>query len=322
MRFTLKNAVLVALLATGAAAVDLQYCHGGATTPGVCQGITFATPATTCYAANATIGTIDTVVGLTAGVKYTLFTGAGCTGNASAVFGTGTNTLVAPFLNKVLSISAGIPAAPTVWTSLGCFTDFAGSRTLAADTFANSTMTIEKCQAFCDAGSFGFAGVEFGSECYCDYSIQFPSVATTAASCNVPCGGNANQTCGGPSVINLFSSGKPLPTIPTTVVGPNTTSWAYQGCFTDNSIGNRTFPLHLEPLTGGVTPQTCVNTCFTAGQTFAGVEFGSECWCGTATNVNATKVADVQCGTACTVNPAFFCGDSNRLNVWKRAVAA
>jgi hypothetical protein len=78
--------------------------------------------------------------------------------------------------------------------------------------------------------------------------------------------------------------------------------------------------LHLAPATGGVTPQTCINTCLAAGQTVAGVEFGSECWCGTATNVNSTKVADVQCGTACTAGPTFFCGDNNRLNVWKRTV--
>ncbi|KAG6919830.1 hypothetical protein DXG01_000335 [Tephrocybe rancida] len=228
MQYTTKFLASCALLAsTALAAVDLQYCHGGA--KGVCQDITLATPATTCIPTlNATVGTIDTIVGITPGVKYTVFTGATCTGTASTVFGNGTNTLVAPFLNKVLSISAGIP---TTWTPLGCFTDFAGSRTLAAATLINETMTIEKCQTFCDAGAFGFAGVEFGSECYCDFSIQFPSVADNATTCNVPCGGNVNETCGGPSRINLFSSGKPLPTIPATIVSPNGT-WAYNGCFT------------------------------------------------------------------------------------------
>ncbi|GLB42368.1 putative copper radical oxidase [Lyophyllum shimeji] len=321
MQLTLKNVVLGALFATGAAAVDLQYCHGGATDPGVCEGITLTTPDTTCYDVDATIGTIDTVVGLTAGLQYALFTGAICTGNASDLFGTGANSLVPPFLDNVLSIAAGIPPLPSAWTPLGCFTDAnAGSRALEAATFINSTMTIEKCQDFCDASGFGFAGVEFGSECYCDFSIQFPSVETDATACNVPCGGNANETCGGPSVINIFTNGKPQPTVPAEVVGPNTTSWLYQGCLTDNSIGTRTFPLHLAPETGGVTPQTCVDTCFAAGQIFAGVEFGSECWCGNAANANATTVDDVQCGQACTADPTFFCGDANRLNVWKQTV--
>ncbi|KAF8068869.1 WSC domain-containing protein [Lyophyllum atratum] len=182
-------------------------------------------------------------------------------------------------------------------------------------------MTIEKCQAFCDTQPYGFAGVEFGSECYCDHSIQFPSVLASAPTdCNVPCGGNADETCGGPNVINLFSSGKPLPTIPTPVVA-NATSWAYEGCFTDNSIGTRTLPLRLAPA-GGVTPQTCIDTCLAADQTVAGVEFGAECWCGTALHVDSTEVADVQCGTACTSDPSFFCGDNNRLNVWKQTVEA
>ncbi|KAF8073344.1 WSC domain-containing protein [Lyophyllum atratum] len=181
-------------------------------------------------------------------------------------------------------------------------------------------MTIEKCQAFCDAGSYGFSGVEYGSECYCDYSIQYQGASTTPTVCNVKCGGNINQTCGGAGAISVFSSGKPLPTIPAAVVGTNATSWAYQGCFTDNSIGTRTLALRIAPAAGGVTPQTCVNTCQSAGQSVAGVEFGTECWCGNVVSASATKVADNQCGTACTSNPSFFCGDDNRLNVWKRAV--
>ncbi|KAF5379213.1 hypothetical protein D9615_005881 [Tricholomella constricta] len=314
MQSNYKFAILGALL-TGVAAVDIQYCHGGAT-EGVCEDITFATSATTCYAVNAAIGTIDTVIGLTAGVEYSVFTDVECTGDASDVFGVGTTTLVAPFLDNVLSISAGIPVVPSPWTPLDCFTDFAGSRTLAAATLFDPAMTIEMCQAFCDTGGFGFAGVEFASECYCDYSIQFPAVAADPTSCNVPCGGNANETCGGASFINLFTNGNPLPITPATVVGPNATQWTSNGCFTDNSIGVRTLPLHLEPATGTVTPQTCVDTCAAAGQTIAGVEFGLECWCGTALNVNATSVADVECGTACTADPTFFCGDNNRLNVY------
>ncbi|KAG6815134.1 hypothetical protein H0H93_010852 [Arthromyces matolae] len=178
-------------------------------------------------------------------------------------------------------------------------------------------MTVELCQSFCDSGAFGFAGVEFGGECYCDYSIQYPAVPDNATSCNIPCAGNANETCGGASRINVFSSGKPLPTIPATVTGPNATTWKYDGCYTDNSTAIiRTLPLHLEPTTGSVTPQSCVNTCFAAGKTLAGVEFGTECWCGTAIQNNATVVADIQCGQACTADPTFFCGDANRLNVW------
>jgi hypothetical protein len=317
MQITYKTAILSALLATGAAASDLEYCHGSGAT-GTCQGITFASLAATCYPLNATVGTVDSVTGTSAGIKYTLFTGAACTGTASAVFGPGVNTLVAPFAGKVLSISASIPVVST-WTARGCFTDTnSGTRALAADFSLNTGLTIERCQAACDAGGYGFAGVEFGRECYCDYSIRFSAVAAAATECNVPCGGNTNQTCGGASRINIFGNGKALPTTPAAVVGPGAISWASNGCFTDNSIGTRTLALHLEPATGGVTPQTCVNTCAAANQTVAGVEFGSECWCGNVVNVNATKVADNQCGTACDANPAFFCGDNNRINIFKR----
>jgi len=106
MQSTLKKlSALGALLATGVAAFDIQYCHGGYS-QGFCQGITLSSAAATCYAFSTTIGTIDSVVGITSGIEYTLYTGAGCTGTASAVFGVGSYTLVAPFLNNVLSVSA------------------------------------------------------------------------------------------------------------------------------------------------------------------------------------------------------------------------
>ncbi|KAG6825832.1 hypothetical protein H0H92_002250 [Tricholoma furcatifolium] len=178
-------------------------------------------------------------------------------------------------------------------------------------------MTIEVCQAFCDSNNYGFAGVEFGDECYCDYSIQFPSALANATDCNVPCAANVNETCGGASRINIFSNGRALPTIPADVTDSTNATWAYNGCFTDDSVGNRTLALHLEPTSGVVTPQTCVDTCSAANQTIAGVEFGDECWCGTVIQNNASVVADAECSQACTADPSFFCGAADRLNVWQ-----
>ncbi|KAG5644710.1 hypothetical protein DXG03_007933 [Asterophora parasitica] len=345
------KAVILSALLTGVVAIDIQYCSSAES---VCKDITFQSTDAICYGLDPSIGAIDTVIGLTAGVAYTVFTGAACTGDASEVFGAGVTTLADPFLGNVLSVSVGVSTAPEVpevpategpepeqpvpevlepgpeepqpqepepskWTALGCFTDFAGARTLPAGSHYSPTLTIEQCQNFCDASDFGFAGVEFGSECWCDHSIKFPSVqANSTSDCGVPCGGNTNQTCGGTSFINIFSSGKPLPTTPDVVVDPKSkTEWKYSGCFTDNSLGVRTLPLRLQPITGGVTPQACAETCAAIDQTIAGVEFGEECWCGTEIYASAAHVDDVQCATACKSNPAFFCGNNNRLNIYE-----
>ncbi|KAJ7469597.1 hypothetical protein FB451DRAFT_1136284 [Mycena latifolia] len=54
------------------------------------------------------------------------------------------------------------PTLPGNWSSIGCYTDNAGARTLTgASTTDLVNMTVENCIGFCDSKKFVFAGVEF-----------------------------------------------------------------------------------------------------------------------------------------------------------------
>lgn len=69
-------------------------------------------------------------------------------------------------------------------------------RALSGFSFANSTLTVEQCVTTCQAKSFGFAGVEYGSECYCGSSLSSQSAKVDDTQCNMACGGNKRTYCG------------------------------------------------------------------------------------------------------------------------------
>ncbi|KAJ7287142.1 WSC domain-containing protein [Mycena rebaudengoi] len=170
-------------------------------------------------------------------------------------------------------------------------------------------MTIEKCIAFCEAGGFGFAGVEFGSECYCDHAPQASGLPVALTECNVPCAGDATEFCGAGNRLNLFTDGSALPTLPQEV-GP----WEYQGCFAD-SINPRTLPNNIATADGKVTVESCITACRVNGFSVAGMEFGLECWCANALPT-ALALGDDQCRMACVAEPTEFCGGFSRIQVY------
>ena len=65
-------------------------------------------------------------------------------------------------------------------------------------------MTPEVCKDFCAGeGVFTAYGVEFGKECYCG-AVPPASAKIDEAACDLPCGGDNTQTCGGADAINVF----------------------------------------------------------------------------------------------------------------------
>lgn len=202
----------------------------------------------------------------------------------------------------------------TNWTSVGCFTDISTSRTLTAISVVRDLMTIETCVNICGAADYIFAGVEFGSECYCDSALQIPSQAAPVAECNIACSGNANETCGGANRLNIFNNGKPPPVI---VQSVNTTTgmWHYQGCFTDSTAA-RTLRTGVN-IPGGTTAESCTAACAAAdGFVNAGLEDGHECWCDNVINNPAQRTSDNDCRMVCQATHTEFCGNANRVAVY------
>ncbi|KAF2216074.1 hypothetical protein CERZMDRAFT_65437, partial [Cercospora zeae-maydis SCOH1-5] len=200
------------------------------------------------------------------------------------------------------------------WTYRGCFLDDPAKRTLKLFTNTNNNdQTIQSCTGTCASLGYGWAGVEFGHECYCDNQLNGATQAPES-DCSMPCRGNASQVCGNGNRLSVYTTGKDYAP-PTTNPGPN--GWTSLGCYTD-SVNARSlrFQRSIDAGANAMTVAACTQACKSAGFSVAGLEFANECFCDTKLQSSATQASD-GCDMACAGNSTEFCGGSNRLNVYK-----
>ncbi|KAJ7720043.1 galactose oxidase [Mycena metata] len=203
---------------------------------------------------------------------------------------------------------------PGNWSSLGCYTDNVGARTLTGPTFTDSAnMTVENCIAFCDSDKFIFAGLEFMQECYCDNFLENGATTAPLSDCDLACTGNPLESCGGPGRLNIFWSGAeppPPPTIPKSIG-----NWRSLGCYSDNVNGQRSLVDRVD-VVGQVSLETCTSACFTAGMPFSGAEFSDECYCGASIENGGGPEPISDCSMICAGNSSELCGGPNRLSMY------
>lgn len=113
----------------------------------------------------------------------------------------------------VLSRAADTPAMPSLngtkngWQYLGSVDESKSGRALLVAANKDPAMTIEKCQQFCSSEDLSHAGVEYGTECYCDSELSPElSLSTTESTVynSMVCGGDGKQFCGGPGRVMVF----------------------------------------------------------------------------------------------------------------------
>lgn len=112
------------------------------------------------------------------------------------------------------------------------------------------------------------------------------------------------------------------PTTTTTITTTTTTSatstssngWTYLGCYID-ALNPRTLPYGAPAITSGMTVEGCEQECAASNYSYAGVEYGNECWCGNTMPPTAASASD--CNMPCKGNSAEMCGAGARFNVYK-----
>ena len=116
-----------------------------------------------------------------------------CGGNASETCG-GTSA------NSVYYTTT--PPPPLQY--LGCFLD-KGMRDLAYEVYDTHSSTAESCVADCSYHGYSYAGTQAANQCFCGdtYGSYGPST-----SCNLACGGNASETCGGYYANSVYRTGR------------------------------------------------------------------------------------------------------------------
>ncbi|KAF4612379.1 hypothetical protein D9613_004600 [Agrocybe pediades] len=211
------------------------------------------------------------------------------------------------------------------WTFVGCYTDnVPSSRTLQEQHVVSSMMTPTLCTSFC-ANNFttplGFAGVEYSSECFCDFNIQGTATKVNDTQCDFPCAGDSTlNACGGASLISVWEntganngSGPVIPQNKGTVG-----TWSFAGCFQDAVGSNPRTLLERLDIPAGITIETCTARCGSMGYAIAGLEFGEECWCGHTFSIPSANVTAPlgECSRACEADHTEICGAASRLSVY------
>lgn len=201
--------------------------------------------------------------------------------------------------------ASGLPAG---WTNSGCNADKPSNRVINGLRLTANNMTWSSCVSQCASRGYWYAGVEYGSECYCGFAATLSPAEQS--SCNMKCSGDSSINCGGPDRIQVFynaeaeakgkSSASSLPG-----------NWKSYGCVVDSTSARALQPYRTT--NGQMSYNLCAQTCQANGYSYAGVEYGNECYCG-----NEPKIQDAAsgCNMACAGDPASMCGGAARMNLF------
>ncbi|CAN0230057.1 unnamed protein product [Ectocarpus sp. 12 AP-2014] len=141
---------------------------------------------------------------------------------------------------------------------LGCYSDPADSRVFVQE-ISSASMTAEVCSEAC-AGS-AYYGTQFSTECWCgaegaDYDANGEGV------CDMPCGGDADEICGGFYAMSVYEND---------VEDVEIDDPSYLGCYSDPA-DSRVFVQDIS--SDAMTAEICSEAC--AGSAYYGTQFSTE----------------------------------------------
>lgn len=109
----------------------------------------------------------------------------------------------------------------------------------------------------------------------------------------------------------------PNPALNGTTASSNNNTYAgnmtYWGCWSDQTPRSLT---NLSYTSNTNTIELCTSTCAQGNNSIAGLEFGSQCFCGSALGYQATQVVSSSCSMDCPGNSSQTCGGPNRLSLF------
>ncbi|CAG4950162.1 unnamed protein product [Colias eurytheme] len=101
---------------------------------------------------------------------------------------------------------------------LGCYLDEKKLRLLSSFYGNYATQNSPKfCLDICVQAGFPYAGVQYGTECFCGENIPPQNAKISEKSCDMKCPGDSSVVCGGYFTMNIYETGleKFLPNTPT-----------------------------------------------------------------------------------------------------------
>ncbi|KAG6024726.1 hypothetical protein E4U41_001702 [Claviceps citrina] len=216
----------------------------------------------------------------------------------------------------------------------GCYRDNTPGRQLPSQILASDAMTNAACIRACYARGYTFCATQYHRECWAGNAV--PLIKVSDANCNYYCRGDLKQICGGNgdvgndgTYMSVFGDSlkwdgnttrpapapAPDPAPPVgPVVNPGVSGYVSMGCYTESTTGRA---LPRGKAVDKKTVKSCVDGCREGKYTYAGLEYGGECWCGNAWGAGAVAAPAADCKMACVDNSTEYCGGPARLNAYQ-----
>lgn len=93
--------------------------------------------------------------------------------------------------------------------------------------------------------------------------------------------------------------------------------WSSAGCYQEPSTGRALGASSIASDT--MTIQQCIQTAQARGYSYAGLEYGRECWMANSISTGSAKVDDAKCSMTCAGDLSTRCGGSKLLSVYSLA---
>ncbi|EFQ28031.1 WSC domain-containing protein [Colletotrichum graminicola] len=300
---------------------------------GSCQGsYTFFTVTTNIPGGLSPQSTMDFISGEGASAMVDSFKKANPIGGTCQAWSGGSTTCNSVTASAVptsttVSASGTSSTAPTAtlhhretmggYKLVSCWTEASGGRALTGAAFAYDGMTLDSCMANCTG--FDYWGTEYGRECYCGNSLAPSTTSAPLTDCSMQCSGDSTQYCGAGDRIELYSTTATRSTSST--AAPTATlahinaigKYSLVGCQTE-ADGGRALQA-AQTASDDMTLDKCAAFC--SDYTFFGTEYGRECYCGNELQSTSKTAPLTECNMKCASNPYQYCGDGNRLELYK-----
>lgn len=92
-----------------------------------------------------------------------------------------------------------------MWGYFGCYPDSVIARTFSYQMYLDpDTVDIESCQDACAESNFGYAGLEYSNECYCNSLDVLYKLTSDNSKCDMSCAGNSTEICGGQNHLSVY----------------------------------------------------------------------------------------------------------------------
>ncbi|WWC73158.1 uncharacterized protein I206_107124 [Kwoniella pini CBS 10737] len=196
---------------------------------------------------------------------------------------------------------------PSGWsTAAKCMPDVNG-RALSDYSWATDAMTVPLCLNKCASMGYQYGAVEYGRECYCGNTIvNGADLTKTSTLCGTPCAGDPSTSCGGWNSMQVFNN--PAYSYSNTVIN----DYVKTACLQE--VAGRALRGAAYTDLTNMTVESCTSYCKTRGFVMAAVEYGSECYCGSALVGGASLLlTSGQCYMPCVGNANENCGGPNAL---------